>query len=137
MDIRPLTDAYAVSPQIDPSFCSQVAQAGYGTIICNRPDAENPPGLHAAEIEAAAQAAGLAFVYLPITHQSLNAENITKQAELISKADKPVFAYCASGTRSTILWALGQAGSMPADDLIAAADQAGYDLRGLRGALGG
>ena len=35
------------------------------------------------------------------------------------QADGPVFAYCASGNRSSVVWALTQAGKVPADDLIA------------------
>jgi uncharacterized protein (TIGR01244 family) len=46
-----------------------------------------------------------------------------------------VLAYCASGTRSSIVWSLGQAGKMPTDAIIAATAQAGYDLAGMRGQL--
>ncbi|MBT8412600.1 MAG: TIGR01244 family phosphatase, partial [Octadecabacter sp.] len=44
----------------------------------------------------------------------------------------PVLAYCASGTRSSIVWALGQAGTMATDEIITAAAAAGYDLSGLK-----
>ncbi len=136
MDIREVTPTYAVSPQIDPMDCAAIAQAGYVAIVCNRPDAENPPSYHADAVQAAAQAAGLKFDYLPLTHQTLTPENIAKHAALLDTAGGPVLAYCASGTRSTIVWALGQAGQAPADDIIAAGAKAGYDLAGLRGALG-
>lgn len=137
MDIRPLTPDFAVSPQIAPEDCAAIAEAGFGCIICNRPDMEVPPGLQAQAIEQAAKAAGLAFHVLPITHQSLTPDNIDKQAALISASETPVLAYCASGTRSTMVWALGMAGQMPASDLIAAGAKAGYDLSGLKAALGG
>lgn len=136
MDIRPLSPTYAVSPQIDPEDCAAIADAGFGCIICNRPDAEIPPSHQTDVMADAAKAAGLAFHVLPITHQSLTPENVQKQAELIGEADAPVLAYCASGTRSTIIWALGQAGTVPADELMTTAAQAGYDLSMIRGALG-
>lgn len=137
MDIRTVTPTYAVSPQIDPSDCAAIADAGFVAIVCNRPDAEIPPSHHAEQVQAAAQAAGLKFDYLPLTHQTLNPDNISKHAALLTDANGPVLAYCASGTRSTIVWALGQAGQAPAEDIIEAGAQAGYDLSGLRGALGG
>ena len=137
MDIRPITPDYAVSPQIAPEDMAAIKAAGYVAILCNRPDAEVPPGLGAAAMRAAAEAAGLAFVANPVTHQSLNAEMVTRQAEALREAGGPVLAYCASGTRSTIVWALGQAGRMDEDAIIAAGARAGYDLSGLRGRLGG
>ncbi len=131
MDIRPLSPTYAVSPQISPEDCQAIADAGFTTVICNRPDAEIPPDLCAQTVEAAAKAAGLAFVIIPITHQTLNAENVAAHRAAIDAASGPVLAYCASGTRSSIVWSMGQAGDLPSDEIIAAAAQAGYDLRGL------
>jgi uncharacterized protein (TIGR01244 family) len=46
-----------------------------------------------------------------------------------------VFAFCRSGTRSTTLWALSQAGTMDADEIIAEAADAGYDMSHLAGHL--
>lgn len=132
MDIRPLSPAYAVSPQIAPEDCQAIADAGFTTIICNRPDMEIGPGLTAAEVEAAARAAGLDFVVIPVTHQSLNAEVVAAQRAAMDAATGPVLAYCASGTRSSIVWSLSQAGEMSSDAIINATTQAGYDLRGLR-----
>ena len=132
MDIRRISDTYAVSPQIDASDVALIAEAGFGTIICNRPDAEVMPMQQAAAIEEAAKNAGLAFVINPVTHQGLNMSMVTLQRETIETAGKPVFAYCASGTRSTIVWALGQAGNLPTDDIVTAAMAQGYDIAGLR-----
>ena len=135
MDIRPLTDRYAVSPQIDPEDVPAIAAAGYSTIINNRPCAEVPPSHQADAMGEAARAAGLDYVILPVTHDTLGPALGEQQAQACAAATGPVLAYCASGTRSTYVWALGQAGSMPTDDIIAAAAAQGYDLRGLKGAL--
>ncbi len=132
MDIRRITPAYAVSPQIAPEDVAAIKAAGFATIICNRPDAEVPPGLQAADIGAAAQAAGLAFVVNMVTHQTLNMDVVRVQTDAAATASGPVLAYCASGTRSSIVWSLGQAGKMDADAIIAATAQAGYDLAGLK-----
>lgn len=132
MDIRTLTDAYAVSPQITPEDVDAIKAAGFSTIICNRPDAEVPPAMQAAAIGAAAAAAGLAFVINPVIGGALTMENVTTQADAQAQSTGPVLAYCASGNRSSIVWALSQAGKASADDLINAGARCGYMLEGLR-----
>lgn len=132
MHIRQLTPTYAVSPQIGIEDIQAIADAGFKTIICNRPDAENPPGLAATVVAAAAKDAGLAFVDNPVTHQGLSMDMVALQKATMDTSDGPTLAYCASGTRSSIVWAMGQAKEMPADEIIAAAAAAGYDLGGLR-----
>ena len=135
MDIRPLTPHYAVSPQISPEDLPLIAEAGFSAVICNRPDAENPPEWHAAAMAEAAQAAGLQFHNLPLTHQTMTPENVARQRDLIDAATGPVLAYCASGTRSSVIWSLGQAGHLNTDEILAATAQAGYQLDQLRPAL--
>lgn len=135
MDIRPLTPTYAVSPQISPEDLPLIAEAGFSTVICNRPDAENPPQWQAAAMAEAAAAAGLQFHNLPLTHQTMTPENVARQRDLINAASGPVLAYCASGTRSSVIWSLGQAGHLSTDQILAATAQAGYQLDQLRPTL--
>jgi uncharacterized protein (TIGR01244 family) len=136
MDIRQLTPRFYVSPQIDPSEIEALRDAGITRILCNRPDFEVPPNHQAAAIQAAAQAAGLSFAEQPLTHQSMVPEVIGHNRALGADTDDVVLAYCASGTRSCIAWALGVAGSMDADEIIATGAAGGYDLRGMRQVLG-
>ena len=131
MDIRPLSPTFAVSPQIGVEDIPAIVAAGYTTIICNRPDAEVPPSHQAQAIGAAATAAGLNFIVKPVTHQGLNMELIADQKASMDAADGPILAYCASGTRSSIVWSFSQAGEMPTSDIIAATSAAGYDLGGM------
>ncbi|MCG3267344.1 TIGR01244 family sulfur transferase [Yoonia sp. I 8.24] len=135
MDIRQISPTYAVSPQIDVADIPAIAAAGFTTIICNRPDAEVPPSHQANAIEAAALAAGLTFVVNPVTHQGLNMEMVESQNAAMTASAGPTLAYCASGTRSSIVWSLGQAATMATDDIIAATAAAGYDLAGMRAQL--
>lgn len=136
MDIRQITDSYFVTPQISVEDLPAIAQAGFTTIICNRPDAEVPPSHQAATIAEAAKAAGLVFQVLPLTHQTMTPDNVARQAQIAAEAAGPVLAYCASGTRSSVVWALGQAGQMPAEDILARTTAAGYQLEALRPQLG-
>lgn len=132
MDIRALTPDYAVSPQITPADIPAVKAAGYVTVICNRPDRENPPGQQMADVRAAAEAAGLTFIENPVTGGALTLENVEAQGAAIAGSPGPVFAYCASGNRSSIVWALSQAGLRPTDELIGIPARYGYRLEGLR-----
>ncbi|MGA0542984.1 TIGR01244 family sulfur transferase [Neotabrizicola sp. VNH66] len=132
MDIRPLTEGYAVSPQITPGDLPAIKAAGYTTVIANRPDAENPPELHIETMRAAAEALGLGFVVNPIVGGALTMANVTAQGEAIAAAPGPVLAYCASGNRSSVVWALSQAGHRPADELIGIPARFGYQLEHLR-----
>ena len=131
MDIRPITDGYAVSPQIAPEDLPAIAAAGYRTVVCNRPDSEIPEDLSSAVMAEAAAKAGLAFVVHPLTHQTME-EAFPRQMEILAQAEGPVLAYCASGTRCSIAWSLGQVGRMDADDILAATGRAGYDLSAMR-----
>lgn len=135
MDMRQITPSYFVSPQVDPSDMAEAASLGITTVICNRPDAEVPPPLQADAVEAAAKAAGLAFVRLPLTHLTMTPDVAATQAQTVADSAGPVLAYCASGTRCTVVWALGQVGKMSTDDILAAARAGGYDLENLRPTL--
>lgn len=135
MDAREITPRYSVSPQISAEDLPTIAAAGFKTVICNRPDEEVPPSHQAETIRAAVEAAGLRFEVLPLTHQTMTAENVARQRELYEGSEGPVLAYCASGTRCSVVWALSQAPDMAADDILARTTAAGYQLDGLRPAL--
>ncbi|MCY1125583.1 TIGR01244 family sulfur transferase [Frigidibacter sp. RF13] len=135
MEIRHLTESYAVSPQIAPEDVAALKAAGFVRVICNRPDREIPPELHSEAMRKAVEAAGLEFVDNQIVPGDFSPAILARQAEAMA-ADGPVFAYCASGNRSSIAWALTQAGKRPADELIGAAARWGYNLEQLRPMLG-
>jgi uncharacterized protein (TIGR01244 family) len=127
-DIRPVTSDFAVAPQLSPDDLLDAARSGFRLIINNRPDGEAPDQPSAAEMGAAAAHAGLRYVHIPVRGGPTPAD-IAAVAAAISDADGPVLAFCRSGTRSIITWALGQA-ARGADklDLLAAGRSAGYDL---------
>ncbi|WP_439523371.1 TIGR01244 family sulfur transferase [Marivita sp.] len=135
MDIRQITDRYNVSPQIDPEDAAAIKAAGITTVICNRPDAEVPPSHQADALRAAIEAEGLRFEVLPITHQTMTPDRVAQQAAIVDASDGPVLAYCASGTRCSIIWALSQAGQQPSEAILGAVARAGYDLSALRPTL--
>lgn len=132
MDIRSLTPDYAVSPQIALEDLAAVKAAGFTVVIDNRPDGEIPPDLHTDQMKVAAEALSLTFVANPIIGGALTMANVEAQANAIAQANGPVFAYCASGNRSSVVWALAHAGKMPIDDLVGIPARFGYQLDHLR-----
>lgn len=132
MDIRPLTPDYAVAPQLALEDLAAIKAAGYRVIIDNRPDSEIPPALHTTAMRDAAQALGLVFVANPVIGGALTLDNVTAQRAAIDAAAGPVLAYCASGNRSSVVWALAMAGRRPVDDLVGLPARHGYQLDHLR-----
>lgn len=128
MDIRPMTDLYAVSPQISADDIPALKAAGYVAVICNRPDAEVPPDLQAAAIREAAEAAGLGFTEVPLVPGAMGPDVVARHAEAIAEAGGKVLAYCNSGTRSTVAWMLGAAPEVAPETLLQAARDQGYQL---------
>jgi uncharacterized protein (TIGR01244 family) len=105
MDIRQLTDSYSVSQQITPDEIAAIKAAGFKTVICNRPDDEQPGQPSHDVIKAAVEAAGLSFRYIPVVSGQMTMENVEDQATALDEVEGPVLAYCRSGTRCTNLYA--------------------------------
>lgn len=130
---RKLVEGVYASPQIGLPDVELARAMGVRLIVNNRPEMESPDQVPGAEIEAAARAAGIAYVAIPVTHAGFSEPQVRAMATALEGATGPILAYCRSGTRSTLLWALAEAstGAAP-DDLAAAAAQAGYDLSPIR-----
>jgi uncharacterized protein (TIGR01244 family) len=135
MEIRELVPGYAVSPQIETTDVPALAAAGFTVVINNRPDAENPPERSAAEMRRAVEAAGMTFVDNPLSHGNLTHEIIDLQRQTLDQAKGPVFAYCASGNRCSVIWAHAMAHDLGPDKVIAAAARWGYRLEPYRAVL--
>ncbi len=136
MDIRPITPDFAASPQISVADVATAAAQGYRTLICNRPDGEEPGQPDWAAIEAAAKAAGMETFFLPVSNAvGLTLDTVEGFEAALASAPKPVLAYCRSGTRSTMAWGVASASTTDPDTLVEAASKFGYDLNGLRPAM--
>jgi len=132
MDIRQLTPEISVAPQLQTADMADVAKLGFRTIINNRPDHEGAGQPSTREMQAAAERSGLRFHFQPVISGAITPADVAAFRNLLSEAEGPVLAYCRSGNRCTVLWSLSRAGTMSADDIIATAARAGYDVSGLR-----
>jgi uncharacterized protein (TIGR01244 family) len=126
MSFRRLDAHTLVAGQIAPADVPGVVAAGVKIVVNNRPDGEEPGQPSGAEMDAAAQAAGLAYRHIPIAGGFSEAQ-VKAMAEALEQG--PALAFCRSGTRSTYLWALARARQgADADALFRTAAEAGYDI---------
>jgi len=131
MDIKRVSADLSVSAQIRPEDVAGLAAAGFRSIIGNRPDGEGADQPAFAEIRAAAERAGLATRYLPVTAGKVEDADAAAFDEAMAALPKPVLAFCRTGTRSVTLWSLAEAGRRPLPEILAAAKAAGYDMSGI------
>ena len=73
------------------------------------------------------------YVAIPIGHAGFSEPQVNAMIDALEQAEGPILAYCRSGTRSTLLWALAAAkqGVEP-EDIARTAARAGYDVSPIR-----
>ena len=133
--IAQLTPSLSVASQIAEDEVEALAAEGFKTIINNRPDGEVPGQPTSAVIEEAAKRQGLAYRFMPVITGRLSEDDVAEFGEALETMEGPVLAFCRSGTRCTMLWALSQSGRQDTNAILATAARAGYDLESLRPVL--
>ena len=131
----PVTEKFSVAGQLQPEDFDELSRLGFKTVINNRPDGEEPsqPG---SGVEAkAAEAAGLAYVHIPVTSMSMTESDARRFAEAIVGSDGPVIAHCRSGARSFYMWILAGNADVEGfgnDRLVTAASEIGIEPEAAR-----
>lgn len=131
MNLKKLTDKVTVSPQITAEDITAIKAAGFRAIICNRPDGEGADQPSFGEIEAAAKAAGIEARYVPVQSGMVKDDDVAAFAEAMGQMQRPVLAYCRTGTRSATLWSFHESQKRPMPEILAATKAAGYDMNGV------
>lgn len=128
----PLAENFWVSGQIAAKDIAAARELGVTLIVNNRPDGEAPGQPTGEEIRAAASAAGLSYLAIPIGAAGVSDRDLDALDAALKAHPQGVLAFCRTGTRSTIVWALAKArAGMPADEIIRQAAEAGYNLAGV------
>jgi uncharacterized protein (TIGR01244 family) len=133
-DFIQVTPDFAVAGQLAAEDFRRAAAAGFKGVVNNRPDGEALGQMTDAQARAAAKAAGLAYWAVPVTGGTL-LDGIAAERAALAEAGGPVLAYCRSGNRSIALWAMAQAETRGAEEVLRLAGRAGYDLSKLRPAI--
>lgn len=106
MNVTRITPDYSVAPQIAAADVAEIAALGFRSIMCNRPDAEDPGQPDFAQIEAAARAQGLVTIHVPVFSGAIYEADVEAFRAAMDELPRPVLAYCRSGTRCRTLWNL-------------------------------
>jgi uncharacterized protein (TIGR01244 family) len=130
---RRVTESFLASPQIAIADLAEAKAEGVTMVINNRPEGESDDQVSGPEIEVAARALGMDYRAIPVTHAGFSGPQVEAMAAALAASGGKVLAYCRSGTRSTLLWALASAstGGDP-DTLTGQAAAAGYDVSPVR-----
>lgn len=131
MELKKISSKISVSPQITVADVQTIAAEGYRAIICNRPDGEGADQPSFEEIEAAAKAAGIQARYVPVQSGMVRDEDVDAFGAALDDLQRPLLAYCRTGTRSATLWSFHESKKRPMADILAATMAAGYDMNGV------
>lgn len=131
MEIKKISEKVSVSPQVTADDLAAIKAAGFRAIICNRPDGEGSDQPSFEEIEAAAKVAGIEARYVPVKSGMVTDEDVAAFGEALKDVQRPVLAYCRTGTRSATLWSFHEAKKRPMPEILAATKAAGYDMNGV------
>tara|TARA_R110002126_G_scaffold19188_6_gene72223 strand:+ start:5237 stop:5620 length:384 start_codon:yes stop_codon:yes gene_type:complete len=104
MDIRPINADYSVSEQITVDDIADVKAQGFKSIVCHRPDEEQPGQPSFGDIKAAAEAAGIEIRHIPVTSAGLTMDAVREMVDAVEEMSKPMLGYCRSGARSTVIF---------------------------------
>ena len=126
-----LSNELSVASQIATTDVASLAALGFKSIIDNRPDGEGADQPSFSEIDRVAKASGLVARYIPVVPGKITDDDVAAFEAAQSEMPKPIFAFCRTGTRSTTLWALAEAGKRPLPEIRSKAANAGLDLSGV------
>ena len=126
---RELDDRTLVSGQIRPEEVAGLAEQGVTMLINNRPDGEEADQPLAARIEAAAEAAGISYRHVPILRGIGPADVEAMQEALRGAQGGQALAFCRSGNRSALTWALAmRAEGLAREEIEQRVTDAGFNV---------
>ncbi len=127
--IRQLDDKTLVAGQLAPEDLPALKEQGVTLVVNNRPDNEDPGQPLSVDMEAAANAAGLEYRHIPIRYGIGPSDVDAMRAALNATGEGKLLAYCRSGNRSTLAWAVARAeDGVEPDELRRCAEAAGFNL---------
>lgn len=134
-DITFITPQFAITGELGPSDYPELAARGFKTIINNRPDGESEGQLPASMHEEIARQSGLEYAHVPTTQREIFSEAVVGAMAGAMAKPGPVLAHCKSGMRSSVLWAVVSAQTVPVTEVLATLQSKGIDLSFLHDEL--
>lgn len=107
--IKRQSATFSVVGQVHLSDIPLLANLGFRSLICNRPDGEGPDQPSFDEIASAAKSMGMDSRYIPVTPGSVSDEQVELFSQAMHDLPAPVLGYCRSGARAASLWSQSEA----------------------------
>ncbi len=131
MPFKSLDDKFHVAPQVTIEQLDAARDAGVTTVISHRPDGEEPGQLSFADLETAAAERGMKAVHIPVVPGRLTPTHVDALKQATDDCDGKILAFCKSGMRASMVWALAQKGEISPQEIMACCQKAGCDVSPL------
>ena len=132
MKLAVLTPSVTALAQPTIEDIGQLSELGYRSIISNRPDGETSDQPDFAQIAQAAARHGMEALHIPLSLGQLDNSQIAAFREALNRLPRPIAAFCRSGTRAALLWALANEANLTVNERLLIAEQEGFDLEPFR-----
>lgn len=134
MAIEKIADYLYVSKQLDERIAKRAAQYEIKTVICNRPDGEEEGQPSFETVKEWLNKYGIEnVIYMPVVMNDIDDNALEEFKQAVAKSPAPILAYCRTGTRSSMMWALNQVKrGVEVNSVIKAAELANINLEPLR-----
>ena len=104
MEIRQINDEYSVTGQITPEDLDEIKAMGFKSVVCHRPDHEQPGQPEFADIAARARELGLEITHIPVGGMGVTADAVREMVDALDDFPRPMLGFCRSGARSTTIY---------------------------------
>ena len=107
--LKTLSNRMFVCGQLRLHHLATIKGKGIRTIVNNQPEGESFDQPRDEEFRSEARAQGLIYYSLPVPISGYTEDNVVQMSEIMATAPGPILAFCRSGTRSALVWAMAEA----------------------------
>ena len=132
MKLAVLTPSVTALPQPTVEDIGKLSAMGYRSVISNRPDGEAADQPDFAQIARAAAEHGMEALHIPVSLGQLDDSQVTAFRHALGRLPRPIAAFCRSGTRAALMWALANEANLTVNERLSIAGQEGFDLEPFR-----
>jgi len=124
-----IADDVTVSAQPDTDTIAQLPGEGFQSVVNFRTDGEDDQPLSPAAEREAVEAAGMQYVHIPVSMQSMGTKLVDQFRERYAELPKPVFAHCKSGKRAgaMVMMHLASEQGLNGEQALEQAKQKGFE----------
>ena len=128
MNQKQIDENFSISGQITLNEIKLLADTGVRVLVCNRPDNEETDQLSFLQIKTEAEKFGITSLHIPVVDRNIPETELTDFCNLLDNENRKIHAYCRTGARCSVFWALSYARTHSTQETLNKAQSLGYDL---------